>query len=123
MISRDVLIIIASLASLVGNVVQGKEPSAAGLDSIYPELDAFYIDLHQTPELSGHEEKTSAKLADRLRRLGYQVTTGVGGTGVVALMKNGSGPTLMLRADMDALPVEERTGLPYASKVTVKGPG
>ncbi len=94
-----------------------------GLDPVYPELDAFYIDLHQNPELSGHEEKTAAKLADRLRRLGYEVTTGVGGTGVVALMKNGSGPTLMLRSDMDALPVQEKTGLPYASKVTVKGPG
>ncbi len=93
-----------------------------GLDALYPELDAFYIDLHQTPELSAHEEKTSAKLADRLRRAGYEVTTGVGGYGVVALMKNGGGPTLMLRADMDALPVEEKTGLPYASKVTVKSP-
>src|SRR5215831_4036220 len=93
------------------------------LDPIYSGLDAFYIDLHQNPELSGHEEKTAAKLADRLRRLGYQVTTGVGGTGVVALMKNGSGPTLMLRADMDALPVEERTGLPYASKATGKDAG
>jgi amidohydrolase len=96
--------------------------SIPSLDAIYPGLDAFYIDLHQNPELSGHEEKTAAKLADRLRHLGYQVTTGVGGSGVVALMKNGSGPTLLLRADMDALPVEERTGLPYASKVTVKGP-
>src|SRR5262252_11088819 len=97
--------------------------SIPNLDPIYSGLDAFYIDLHQNPELSGHEEKTAAKLADRLRRLGYEVTTGVGGTGVVALMKNGSGPTLMLRADMDALPVEEKTGLPYASKVTVKGSG
>jgi hippurate hydrolase len=121
MISKDVLIVIASLASFAGNVAQGKEPSAAGLDSIYPELDAFYIDLHQTPELSGHEEKTSAKLADRLRRLGYNVTTGVGGYGVVALMRNGNGPTLLLRTDMDALPVQEKTGLPYASKVTAPG--
>jgi amidohydrolase len=98
-------------------------PPIPGLDALYPELEAFYIDLHQNPELSGHEEKTSAKLADRLRRLGYEVTAGLAGTGVVALMKNGTGPTLMLRADMDALPVEEKTGLPYASKVTVKGPG
>src|SRR5712692_8912279 len=102
-----------------------KGPLAASptLDALYPELDAFYLDLHQSPELSGHEEKTAAKLADRLRRLGYEVTTGVGGTGVVGLMRNGKGPTLMLRTDMDALPVEEKTGLPYASKVTVKGPG
>ncbi len=101
-----------------------KGPLAASpnLDALYPELDAFYIDLHRNPELSGHEEKTAAKLADRLRRLGYEVTTGFSGTGVVALMRNGNGPTLLLRTDMDALPVEEKTGLPYASKVTVKGP-
>ncbi len=92
--------------------------SVPGLDALYPELDAFYQDLHQTPELSGQEEKTSAKLAERLRRLGYQVTTGVGGYGVVALLRNGAGPTLMLRTDMDALPVQESTGLPYASKRT-----
>jgi amidohydrolase len=96
--------------------------SVPGLDALYPELDAFYIDLHQNPELSGQEEKTSAKLAERLRRLGYQVTTGVGGYGVVALMRNGSGPTLMLRTDLDALPVQENTGLPYASKAVVKRP-
>ncbi len=102
-----------------------KGPLAASpsLDALYPELDAFYIDLHRNPELSGHEEKTAAKLADRLRSLGYEVTTGFSGTGLVALMRNGKGPTLLLRADMDALPVEEKTGLPYASKVTVKGPG
>ena len=96
--------------------------SVPGLDALYPELDAFYQDLHQTPELSGQEEKTSAKLAERLRRLGYQVTTGVGGYGVVALLRNGAGPTLMLRTDMDALTVQESTGLPYASKVVAKLP-
>ncbi len=118
---KDILIVIASLVSFAGNSAHGKEPSAAGLDSIYPDLDAFYIDLHQTPELSGHEEKTSAKLADRLRRLGYEVTPGIGGYGVAALMRNGNGPTLLLRTDMDALPVQEKTGLPYASKVTAPG--
>src|SRR5215831_7969453 len=115
---RRALITVASLAGLVASPANGKEPGPVGLDSIYPELDAFYIDLHQTPELSSHESKTSAKLADRLRRLGYDVTTGVGGYGVVALMRNGTGPTLLLRTDMDALPVQEKTGLPYASKVT-----
>ena len=115
------VMVIAALGSLAGDGALGKESSAAQLDSIYPELDAFYIDLHQTPELSGHEEKTSAKLAERLRRLGYEVTTGVGGYGVVALMRNGNGPTLLLRTDMDALPVQEKTGLPYASKVTAPG--
>src|SRR5260370_598228 len=91
--------------ALVGLVSAGPGASGAsvpGLDAIYPELDAFYLDLHQSPELSGHEEKTAAKLADRLRRLGYEVRTGVGGTGVAALRKNGSAPTLMFRADMHA---------------------
>src|SRR5216684_1688059 len=96
--------------------------SVPGLDALYPELDAFYKDLHQTPELSGQEEKTSAKLAERLRRLGYQVTTGVGGYGVVALLRNGAGPTLMLRTDMDALTVQERRWVRVASKVVEKSP-
>jgi len=115
------VMMIASLVGLAGNGARGEELSAKQLDSIYPELDAFYIDLHRTPELSGHEEKTSAKIAERLRRLGYQVTTGVGGYGVVALMRNGNGPTLLLRTEMDALPVQEKTGLPYASKITAPG--
>jgi amidohydrolase len=92
----------------------------APLEAAYPDLEALYIDLHKNPELSLHEEKTSAKLAERLRALGYDVTDHVGGFGVVAVMKNGKGPTLLLRADMDALPVAERTGLPYASTVTTK---
>jgi len=93
------------------------------VDSIYSQLEATYIDLHRNPELSTYETRTAAKLAEDLRRLGYEVTTGVGGTGVVGVMKNGSGPTVMLRTELDALPVEEHTGLPYASQVRVKGPG
>ena len=91
-----------------------------GLDQLYPDLDALYLDLHQSPELSFHEEKTAAKMADRLRRAGFEVTTGVGKTGVVGVLKNGPGPTVMLRTDLDALPVPEKTGLPFASKVTTK---
>jgi hippurate hydrolase len=82
-----------------------------------PSLLALYRDLHANPELSMQEVKTSAKLAAEAKKLGFQVTTGVGKTGVVAVMKNGPGPTLMMRADMDGLPVVEQTGLPYASKV------
>jgi amidohydrolase len=82
-----------------------------------PTLLATYRDLHANPELSMQEVKTSAKLAAEARKLGFQVTTGVGKTGVVAIMKNGPGPVLLLRADMDALPVTEQTGLPFASKV------
>jgi len=92
------------------------------LDSIYPDLDALYRDLHRSPELSTREEKTSAKLAERLRRLGYEVFTNVGGYGVAGVLHNGPGHTLLLRTDMDALPVEEKTGLPYASHVTAPDP-
>ncbi|SMD15339.1 amidohydrolase [Kibdelosporangium aridum] len=80
-------------------------------------LADFYRDLHEHPELSEHEHRTAERIAQALVPLGYEVTTGVGGTGVVALLHKGDGPTVMLRADMDALPVEEKTGLPYASKV------
>ncbi|HEX9690430.1 MAG TPA: M20/M25/M40 family metallo-hydrolase, partial [Thermoanaerobaculia bacterium] len=93
-------------------------PALAPLDAIYPDLEKLYRDLHQSPELSLHEEKTAAKMAKRLRDLGFDVTTGVGKTGLVGVLRNGKGPTVMLRTDLDALPIEERTGLPYASKVT-----
>ncbi len=88
------------------------------------ELDAllaYYVDLHQHPELSLHEERTAAKVAGRLESLGYKVTTGIGGHGVVGVMKNGEGPTVLIRGDMDALPVTERTNLPYASKMVAPG--
>lgn len=95
------------------------------ITGVFPEIAAeepylidFYKHLHQTPELSFHEEQTAARMADELREPGYAVTEQVGGHGVVAVMENGSGPTVMLRADMDALPVKETTGLPYASRVT-----
>jgi hippurate hydrolase len=90
----------------------------AAVDAIYRDLDALYIDLHRSPELSLHETQTAAKLAERLRRLGYDVTAGVGGTGIVGVLRNGEGPTVMLRTDLDGLPVTEKTGLPYASTVT-----
>jgi hippurate hydrolase len=90
------------------------------VDAVYPAAHELYLDLHQNPELSSHETQTAAKLAARLRALGYEVTEGVGGTGVVAILKNGAGPTVMLRTELDALPVEEKTGLPYASKVHTK---
>jgi len=90
------------------------------LEAVYSAAHDFYVDLHQNPELSSHETQTASKLAARLRSLGYEVTEGVGGTGVVAILKNGAGPTVMLRTELDALPVEEKTGLPYASKVHAK---
>src|SRR6266508_3672074 len=109
------------LASSLVAAEAGAPPNAAlaGLDALYPDLQTLYVNLHQNPELSFHEER-AAKLADRLRTLGFEVTTGVGGTGVVGLLRNGRGPTVMIRTDLDALPVEEKTGLPYASKATTK---
>jgi amidohydrolase len=92
----------------------------AGGTAVDPDLVALYIDLHSHPELSLHEVATAAKLAERLRHLGYEVTTRVGGTGVVGVLRNGAGPTVMLRTELDALPVEEKTGLPYASTVRVQ---
>jgi amidohydrolase len=95
-----------------------QSPSAfKEVDAVYPEVYALYLDLHRNPELSSQETQTAAKLANRLRTLGYDVTEHFGGNGIVAILKNGSGPTIMLRTDLDALPVEEKTGLPYASKV------
>lgn len=95
-------------------------PTSKEVDAVYPEAYALYLDLHQHPELSSHETQTAAKLASQLRGLGYEVTERMGGTGIVAILKNGPGPTVMLRTELDALPVEEKTGLPYASKVRAK---
>jgi hippurate hydrolase len=88
------------------------------LDGLLPDLEALYKDVHSHPELSMQETRTAGLAASRLGAAGYEVTTGVGKTGVVGLLRNGDGPTVMLRADMDALPVEEATNLPYASKAT-----
>ncbi len=93
---------------------------AGAIDQWLPDLEALYKDLHAHPELSMQETRTAQVAADRLRKAGYEVTAGIGKTGVVGLLKNGAGPTVVLRADMDALPIEEATGLPYASKVTAK---
>jgi amidohydrolase len=101
-------------------ITQDWSPSPAQIDAIYPEAETLYLDLHRNPELSLHEVQTAAKLVERAKALGYEVTTGVGGTGIVAILKNGAGPTVLFRTDMDALPVEEKTGLPYASHVVTK---
>jgi hippurate hydrolase len=93
------------------------DPALARLPGLLPELEALYTDVHAHPELSMQETRTAELAAERLRAAGYDVTTAIGRTGVVGLLRNGEGPIVMLRADMDALPVEEMTGLPYASKV------
>lgn len=84
-----------------------------------PKLNQLYLHLHQNPELSYQEEQTGKRLAKELKQLGFEVTSNVGGYGVVGLYKNGNGPTVMIRADTDGLPIVEQTGKPYASKVKV----
>jgi amidohydrolase len=115
------------LASLVSApVVHAQSPrtgegiGAAQVDSIYPDIEKLYVDLHRNPELAFQEKRTAAALAARLEALGYAVTTGVGRTGVVAILKNGPGPVVMFRTELDALPIEEKTGLPFASTVRTK---
>jgi hippurate hydrolase len=96
---------------------EGASAILANMRPLLPELEALYKDIHSHPELSMQETRTAGLAADSLRKAGYEVTTGVGRTGVVGLLRNGPGPTVMLRADMDALPIAENTGLAYASKV------
>jgi amidohydrolase len=92
----------------------------AQVDALYPGIEKFYVDLHRNPELAFHEHRTAAQLAMRVKALGYEVTEGVGGTGVVAILRNGPGPVVMLRTELDALPIEEKTGLPFASTAKTK---
>jgi hippurate hydrolase len=94
----------------------------ARLGEVRSWQEDFYRDLHRNPELSHQEHRTASKVADRLRQCGFDVHEGVGGTGVVGVLHRGDGPTVLLRADMDALPVKEATGLAYASEVTATDP-
>lgn len=107
----SVLLLFSALAAVA------QSNSSNPVEVVFPEAHSFYLELHEHPELSGHEVHTASALATRLRAAGYDVTEQVGNTGVVAILKNGAGPTIMLRTELDALPVEEKTGLPYASKV------
>ena len=105
-------------------MIDVKKPTEilASLDKLLPNLEAIYKDIHAHPELSMQEARTAGIAADHLRQSGFEVTTGVGKAGVVGLLRNGDGPAVMLRADMDALPIKEATGLPYSSTVTATGP-
>jgi amidohydrolase len=94
----------------------------ASLAKLLPDLEAVYKDIHAHPELSMQETRTAGIAADHLKAAGFEVTSGVGKTGVVGILRNGDGPTVMLRADMDALPIKEATSLPYASSVTGTDP-
>ena len=98
------------------DVAKLKSTIATSFESDYPKLDALYKDIHAHPELAFKEVKTAEKLAAEMRAIGFEVTEHVGKTGLVAIYRNGDGPTIMVRTEMDALPMEEKTGLPYASR-------
>ena len=115
---------VAAIALALATLPVHAAPDAAALapqlrgslDKFYPQIEAIYKDIHANPELGFQETRTAAKLASEMRALGFEVTEHVGKTGVVALLKNGAGPTVLVRTELDALPMEEKTGLPYASK-------
>ncbi len=128
-ISSSVRRAVAGSILAAGSIFSQEQPVEKIAQGELPSLLAIYKDIHSHPELSTHEEKTSALVAKELRAVGCEVTENFGKYdnpnlkcyGVVGIMKNGTGPTVMVRTDLDALPVEEDTGLPYASKVTTKG--
>jgi len=99
------------------------EEILADYEALRPDQEAFYQDLHRHPELSHQEHDTARRVAERLQGDGLTVQTGIGGTGVVGVLANGSGPTVLLRCELDALPLREDTGAPYASTVTVRDAG
>lgn len=122
--ARSIALAAALIAAAVAEVC-GAEPAVRDavqkrIDAEYPRLDAIYKDIHAHPELALQEVRTASLLAKELREAGAAVAEKVGGTGVVGVVKNGDGPVLLIRADMDALPIVEKTGLAYASKVQVR---
>lgn len=115
------LALLALAVSAGAQAADAGPPLAGDIDRLiagsYASVEAIYKDIHAHPELANEEVQTAKKLATAMRELGFEVTEGVGKTGVVAMLRNGAGPTVMVRTELDALPMEEKTGLPYASKV------
>jgi amidohydrolase len=110
-----------AVAALLSAAPVHAEPLRDAVSADIPSLITIYRDLHAHPELGFQETRSSAILAAEAKRLGFTVTTGIAKTGIVAVMKNGPGKTVLIRADMDALPLVEQTGLPFASKVRAVG--
>ncbi|GHC68484.1 peptidase M20 [Pseudorhodoferax aquiterrae] len=119
------LSVLAGLLGLAAGcaTAQTQQQVAPLVNGMYGALEALYKDLHAHPELAFQEVRTAAKMAEEMRKLGFEVTEKVGGTGVVALLRNGAGPTVLVRTELDALPMEEKTGLPYASQVKAQYAG
>ena len=108
----------ASVLCLLVSPLLSAQTLKLDLDKSMPAIEKLYLDLHQSPELSYHEQQTGKKMASQLQKLGFDVTNSVGGYGVVGIYRNGQGPTVMIRTDTDALPITEQTGKAYASTVT-----
>ena len=119
-VARGFVAVVTTCALSAQSGPRWTTPTPAEVDAVFPDVDALYVTLHRSPELGFQEVQTAATLAARLKTLGFDVTTGVGKTGIVGILKNGAGPTVMLRTELDALPVEEKTGLPFASTVVTK---
>src|SRR5438477_1514304 len=111
---RDTIHVLGARKATLMNAqeTRSSDPALVHLPSLLPELEALYTDVHAHPELSMQETRTAGLAAERLRASGYEVTAGIGKACVVGLLRNGAGPTVMLRADMDAMPVQEATGPP-----------
>src|ERR1035441_1674568 len=114
------LLCLATVCGYAQSASPARDSVQSGVVRECPSLFELYNHLHSHPELSFQETQTAARVAEELRKAGCEVTTGVGKNGVVGVLRNGDGPTVLLRAEMDALPVKEQTGLPYASTVTAK---
>src|ERR1700729_4192451 len=122
--NRFVSPLLASAALCAATILQAhaeldgaklKPSIETSVEADYPKLEALYKDIHAHPEVAFQEVKTAAKLAAEMRALGFEVTEKIGKTGLVAIYKNGDGPTILVRTELDALPMEAKTGLPYAS--------
>jgi amidohydrolase len=120
LIRRAALVAAAMLGPVAAHaqgVADTRSEIKAAVERSWPNLQSLYRDLHRNPELAFEESRTASLLADRMRKLGFAVTEKVGKTGIVAVYRNGPGPVVLIRTDMDALPMEEKTGLPFASRV------
>ena len=122
-IATAALFAFASTSALAQQAAPLKNEVSTRVDAMYPWLDGIYKDLHAHPEIAFQETRTAGKLAAEMRKLGFTVTEKVGKTGIVAVLKNGAGPTVLVRTDMDGLPMEEKTGLPYASRARATSEG
>jgi amidohydrolase len=117
------LLTLSATSALAQPAAPLKNDVVTRVNAMYPWLDGVYKDLHAHPEIAFQEVRTAAKLAAEMRKLGFTVTEKVGKTGIVAVLKNGAGPTVLVRTDMDGLPMEEKTGLPYASRARATSDG